>query len=90
MKSYEVCVIERMEFPSGKMFVFKHCFVAFQFTPQGRKEIKRSMDLSADVEQGKSILENMIASLAEDGWEPMPIDTGTSAIRWFFKRTIEK
>ena len=90
MQKWEICVIEGHSLSRKTMK-----WAAYLFTTAGRKAIAESGEFRADIYKEEFYLqkEMLIAQLALDGWEPMPVGTGSVSsgvgsisVEWCFKR----
>ena len=82
MNKWQICRIDYEYLQKKHDFQY----VAYVFTENGREIIKKSPVF--DQRETDLWLENFIATLADDGWEPMPIFVPSSPGRmvWYFKR----
>ena len=107
MQRWEICVIAKDSGQfHGVLRLPTYKYIAYLLSPQGRK----AMDESCEFKQGSypeddptvrnEILreEELIAKLAADGWEPMPVSVGyisgaqggSIGVAWYFKRPISR
>ena len=93
MPSWEICEIEEVSIKLGNLFVKGSSkYTANLYTPDGLKVIYESPEFDPKIYQVPSeSLKKFVATLANEGWEPIPIRkdstlSGLSYLLWLFKR----
>lgn len=95
MQKWEICLIEETLVKVSLLSQTKK-WVAYLLSPEGRKAIDESpaYGVSETVNIGLQ-LESLIAKLAAEGWEPMPVSagqlysgSGSILVHWYFKRAF--